>query len=200
MNIITSLHPLLETAKLRHDPVIIRVNKFEEEATTKFIKSMSDAQSTGQPIIPIVIDSYGGYVDSLIAMADCVRASPVPVAMIVEGKAMSCGAMLLSFGTPGLRFISPNSRVMVHEVASGTWGKVNDMRYNVAETARLNAWAFEQLDRNCGKPAGYFAGIVHEKGHADWFMNADEAISHGLAEHKRVPVFQTTIHVKHELK
>lgn len=200
MNAIIKVHPLLEECKLRNNPVVIRVNKFDEDHAAKFCAALSQAQNTGQPIIPVVIDSYGGQVYSLIAMIDAIKSSNIPVATIVEGKAMSCGAILMSFGTPGYRFIGPNATVMIHEVANGTGGKIEEIKADVAEAERLNKWAFEQLDRNCGKTPGYFQNLVHEKNHADWYMGADEVISHGLAEHKRLPAFHVTVAVNFELK
>jgi hypothetical protein len=40
---------------------------------------------------------------------------------------------------------------------------------------------------NCGKPDGYFSKLVHEKGHADWFLDADECKKHNMANHSRIP-------------
>ena len=50
MNIIKDISKRLEKVELRYNPVIIRVNKFDEEAAEKFSNQMSAAQSTG-PLI-----------------------------------------------------------------------------------------------------------------------------------------------------
>ena len=49
------------------------------------------------------------------------------------------------------------------------------------------------MARNCGKPEDYFTKIIHDKGHADWFLDADEAIEHGLCQHKRVPELKVNV-------
>ena len=54
--------------ELRQDPVIARVNEFTEQAAEKLSTDISAAHNTGQDIIPIVIDSYGGEVYSLMSM------------------------------------------------------------------------------------------------------------------------------------
>ena len=36
---------------------------------------------------------------------------------------------------------------------------------------------------------------VHSKGHADWFVSAEEAKKQGLVNHLRVPKFQINISV-----
>lgn len=200
MNSIVKVHTLLEECKLRNNPVIIRVNKFDEESASKFNSALSAAQNSGQPIVPVVIDSYGGQVYALTSMVDAIRASTIPVATIIEGKAMSCGAMLASFGAKGYRFVAPTATIMIHEVSSGMHGKVEEIKADAAETERLNKWAMDSLDQNAGRTPGYFAGLIHEKAHADWYLTPDELISHGLADHKRVPSFHTTVSVNFELK
>ena len=94
----TEFSSLLKDFELKHQPVIIRVNKFDEKAAQDFNSKMASAQSTGQKVVPVVIDSYGGQVYSLMSMISAIKSSEIPVATIVEGKAMSCGAVLLSFG------------------------------------------------------------------------------------------------------
>ena len=84
---------------------------------------MALAHSTGQKVIPVVIDSYGGQVYSLMSMIAAIESAELPVATIVEGKAMSCGAVLLSFGEQGMRFADPHATVMIHDVSSGGYGK-----------------------------------------------------------------------------
>ena len=58
----TEISPLLKDVELRNAPIIIRVNKFTEDSAKKFHNEMARAHSTGQKIIPVVIDSYGGQV------------------------------------------------------------------------------------------------------------------------------------------
>jgi ATP-dependent Clp protease protease subunit len=107
MKIVYKKDPLIHKCELNRTPVIIRVNKFDEKSAQEFSEKMSDAHNTGQPVIPIVIDSYGGQVYSLMAMISEIEHAELPVATIVEGKAMSCGAILFSFGNKDMRFMDP---------------------------------------------------------------------------------------------
>ena len=118
-----SVSSLIKELELNQNPVIVVVNKFDEQAADEFRNKFSIAQSTGQNVIPVVIDSYGGQVYSLMSMISTIRSSKIPVATIAEGKAMSCGAVLLSFGQEGMRFMDPDATVMIHDVASGQHGK-----------------------------------------------------------------------------
>ena len=111
--------PLIKELELHKNPVIIRVNKFNEESAKDFATKIAMAHNTGQQVIPVVIDSYGGQVYSLMSMISAIKNSDLPVATIIEGKAMSCGAILFSFGEEGMRYMDPYATVMIHDVSSG---------------------------------------------------------------------------------
>lgn len=196
----TSVSHLIKEVEMRHNPVIVRVNKFDEDAAKKFDQEVARAHNTGQKIIPVVIDSYGGQVYSLMSMISAIKHAELPVATIIEGKAMSCGAILFSFGEEGLRFMDPNATIMIHDVSSMEFGKVEELKANTKETDRLNSIVYTMMARNCGKKDDYFMKIVDKKKHADWFLDANEAKKYGLANQLRVPKITVAINVEIELE
>jgi ATP-dependent Clp protease protease subunit len=177
----------IKEAELRYNPVIITVNEFNEEAAHKFCTDMAKAQNTGQPIIPIVIDSYGGEVYSLMRMIDAINTSKIPVATIVEGKAMSCGVILASCGSKGQRYIGSNATLMVHDVSSGNWGKNAEIQSGADETKRLNEKIYEILAKNTGKEASWFHKKINKRGRADWFVTPEKAVEIGFSDIIGVP-------------
>ena len=183
----SEIDPKIKEIELRKQPMMIRVNKFDEESAKKFALEMGQAHNTGQKIIPVIIDSYGGQVYSLMSMISAIKHAEIPVATIVEGKAMSCGAVLFSFGDEGYRFMDPNATVMIHDVSSMEWGKVEEMKAGAAEADRLNTIIYTMMAQNCGKKDDYFMKIVDKKKHADWFLDAAEAKKHNMANQLRVP-------------
>jgi membrane-bound ClpP family serine protease len=61
--------PLLKEPKFIDDlPITIRVRKFDEPSAKEFSNLMNKAQNSGQPVVPVIIDSYGGQVYSLMSM------------------------------------------------------------------------------------------------------------------------------------
>lgn len=196
----TKVSPLLKEFELRKTPIIVRVNKFDEESALKFDQEIAQAHNTGQKVIPVVIDSYGGQVYSLMAMISSIKNAELPVATIVEGKAMSCGAILTTFGTEGMRFMDPNSTIMIHDVSSGDFGKIEELKSSVGEAERLNDIVYKMMARNCGKKEDYFLKIVDQKKHADWFMGAEEALKHNIVNQLRVPKFNIDISVSIEFE
>lgn len=175
--------------------ISITVNEFTEAATVKFREAVNKAQSTGQTVLPVIIDSYGGYVHSLFSMIDMLEASTIPVATIATGKAMSCGAVLLSCGKQGMRYASPNSTILVHQVSSGTWGKTSDIKIKVEETDRLNKRLLEILGKNTGKKAGYYEKMIKDHNHGDIYMTPEEAKKHNLINHIGIPSVTTEIKI-----
>jgi len=123
----------------------------------------------------------------LMSMVSDIRHSRIPVATIVQGKAMSCGALLFSFGTEGYRYMDPDATLMIHDVSSMSWGKVEEIKASAEETSRLNKKVYQMMAKNCGKRKNYFLDIIHEKGHADWFLEFDDAKKHNLANHGHIP-------------
>ena len=182
-------------------PKVVVVTTFDEEAAKLFRQEMSYAHRTGQPIIPVVIDSYGGDCYALFSMIDTIRSSKVPVATIIQGKAMSCGAILFSCGTEGYRFIAPNSTVMIHDVSSwmGIAKKTEEVLTDARETARLNKKVYHIMDKNCGQKTGFFWETVQSKSRADWYITPREAIRLNLANHVKIPTLCTEVRVEMRL-
>ena len=199
MNIIKYFSPLLKDPELVEDlPIIIRVRKFDEDSANEFAKQMCKAQNTGQPVIPIIIDSYGGQVYSLMSMISDVRHSKIPVATIIQGKAMSCGSVLASFGAEGKRYMDADATVMIHDVSSMMEGKVEELKADANEAERLNKKIFYMMAENCGKEENHFLDIIHQRGHADWYLAPHECKRHNLVNHLHVPTLN--INVKVEFK
>jgi len=196
----SKVSPLIKELELRKTPIIIRVNKFDEDSAKEFIYQMGLAHNTGQPIIPIVIDSYGGQVYSLMAMISAIKQSELPVATIVEGKAMSCGAILFSFGDEGLRYMDKDATLMIHDVSSAALGKVEEMKSSAEEANRLNEKVYQMMARNTGHHDKFYWELVQEKGRADWFIEADEAKRLNLANHLRLPKLEMEVKVEMEIR
>lgn len=177
-------------------PRSVFVTEFTENSAKKFAEDIHLAEDTGQAIIPIYIDSYGGYCDALTNMLDVIQSLSVSIATIAVGKAMSCGALLLSYGSDGYRYMGSNSRIMIHEVASGAWGKVSALKADTEESMRLNKMLLKIMSNNTGHEDDYYWNIIHEKSHADWYLTAQEAKKHNLINHIKFPRFDVNVDVE----
>ena len=169
----------------------ILVNEFTEFGVKSFKTDFDELNSSLMPIIPIFIDSFGGEIYSLLAMLDIMSTSTKPLATIALGKAMSCGSILLACGTPKFRFVGPHSTVMIHDAATFSFGKIEDLKADVGEAERLNHKIFDILNEKCNKPKGYFQSHVAEKKHVNWYLDSKEVLKHGLADHIGLPVIDS---------
>ena len=199
INFIADVSPLIKEIELRSDPVVITINKFDEESANEFATLVSAAQNTGQSVIPVVIDSYGGEAYSLLSMIATIKSSKIPVATIIKGKAMSCGALFASFGEEGLRFMDKDAVLMIHDVSTMAFGKVEELKADARESDRLNKKLYTMMARNCGKSDNYFLDLIHDKGHADWFLEAEEAKEHNIVQQLRVPTLKGKVTVSIDL-
>ena len=178
-------------------PRAVTVNKFTEEGAAKFQKDMQDAVNTGQELIPILVDSYGGEVYALLSMLDSItqaKKSGVKIATVAKGKSMSCGAVLFSQGSEGYRYMSPFATLMIHDVSSWAHGKLEELKADVREAERLNNLIYNLMAESTGKDdPKYFWKIVHDMGRADWYLSANDAKHHNLANHIKLPSFKLKV-------
>jgi ATP-dependent Clp protease protease subunit len=183
-------------------PHIVQVRgEITEETAGDFANSFHIAESSGQSVVPIVIDSYGGDIYALLSMIDIIEASSVPVATVVMGKAMSAGSVLLSCGNEGMRFASPSSTIMIHSAwQTGISGNADEVKVDAEELIRLNQKILEVLSLNCGHSKTYFHKLMSKKKNTDWYIGPKEAVKHNLVNHVRIPEFNIQISTKVNFK
>lgn len=169
----------------------IVVNEFHDESVRVFKEKFDALQRDSFPIIPIYIDSFGGQIYSLLAMVDIIENSNKPVATIAIGKAMSAGSLLLACGSKDLRFAGRHTTIMIHDASSGAFGKIGEMKNDIKHVEKLNDILYDLLSKKCGhKNKDYFKKCIKEQGNLDWYLNAEEAKSHGLIDHIGIPKFE----------
>jgi len=129
--------------------------------------------------ILIIIDSYGGQVDSFMAIHDAIKLCRCDVATLCLGKAMSCGQMLLISGTKGKRFITRNSRVLVHAVSSFNWGNIHQIENDVKELKRIQKVLEGMIVSYTDIKPKHLTEIMSK----DSYLSAEEAVKLGLVDY-----------------
>lgn len=179
-------------------PIIIRVTKFNEDSAKDFADDMGKAHQTHQPVIPVVIDSYGGQVYSLLDMISQIKAAHLPVITIVTGKAMSCGAMLFMFGKK--RYISEDATLMIHPVSSNNGGKVEEVKASTNETDRLNQRIFRMAAQELNLKPNFFLQEIQKRQQAEWYLTSKEAKRLNIASHIGTPELRVKISLEYEFE
>lgn len=173
------------------DDDFIWVTEFDEESAKDFTEQALrlSSKDPARPLL-VYIDSYGGMVDSLATMISVLDSVPNKIVTVCMGKAMSCGAMLLSHGDE--RFVAPYGRVMVHEMSDSTMGNVNDVKVDAAELTRMNEQWMDWLAKNCGTTVKQLSRRFTNK-KRNVFLTPDQAIKFGLADKVGVPKIQKIV-------
>ena len=128
--------------------------------------------------IKLYINSPGGSVYDGLAIIDTMNYIEPDVQTIGIGLQASMGAMLLSAGAKGKRYVLPNSRIMIHQPSSGTQGKITDQEIALKEGIYLKKKLAEMLAKNTGKDVKQ---VIKDMDRDNW-MSAEEAKTYGLID------------------
>ncbi len=128
--------------------------------------------------IKLYINSPGGSVYDGLAIIDTMNFIQPDIQTIGIGLQASMGAMLLSCGAKGKRYILPNSRVMIHQPSSGTEGKITDQEIALKEGIFLKKRLAEIFAKNTGKDIK----TVEKDMDRDNWMSAEEALQYGIVD------------------
>ena len=126
----------------------------------------------------LYINSPGGSITAGMAIYDTMQFVAPPVATLCIGQAASMGAFLLAGGAKGMRYVLPNSRVMIHQPSGGFQGQVTDIDIHAREVLRMKKNLNAILAANVGKPEEQVA----EDTERDYFMTAEEAVKYGIVD------------------
>ena len=99
-----------------------------------------------------------------------------------------------------MRFAGPNATIMIHEVSTGSFGKVEEIKTDAKEVDRLNDKILKIMAKNIGKDEDYFLEEIHHKKHADWFIEPEEAKEMNMVNHIKVPEMMLTVDVKYKFE
>ena len=124
------------------------------------------------------INSPGGSVTAGLAIYDTMNYIKCDVSTVCVGLAASMGAVLLSSGAKGKRFVLPNAEVMIHQPSGGMQGQATDMQIHAEWILRTKKRLNEILAANCGKEYDVIARDTER----DNFMSAEAAVAYGLAD------------------
>lgn len=128
--------------------------------------------------ISLYINSPGGSVSSTLAMIDTMNHIKNDVSTVCVGIAASGGALLLSAGKKGKRFILPNAEVMIHQPLGGAEGQASD----IAITAEHILKTRDRLNKMLAKNTGQKLQKIEKDVDRDFFMDAETAVQYGIVD------------------
>ncbi len=128
--------------------------------------------------IHLYINSPGGTVTAGLAIYDTIQYIKSDVQTICLGQASSMGALLLTCGTAGKRYVLPSSRILIHQPWGGVAGQAADIGLQAREIIRMKKIIIQYFARHTGKDEEQVARDLER----DYYMSADEAVAYNLVD------------------
>jgi ATP-dependent Clp protease protease subunit len=169
-------------SRLLKDRIILLGTPVTEDVANVLVAQMLFLEMENpEKDISLYINSPGGSVSAGLAIYDIMQFVKCDVSTVCIGMAASMGALLLSAGTKGKRFILPNSRVLIHQPligGSGLQGQASDIEIHAKEMLKTKKRLTEILVKHTGKSFD----VVTVATDRDNYMSAEEAKEFGLVD------------------
>ena len=81
------------------------------------------------PPIKLHLTTHGGDVFAALSVIDCINELKIPVHTIVDAYTASAGTLISIVGAK--RYIKPHGHMLIHQVRSEIWGKMNEIEDEV---------------------------------------------------------------------
>ena len=131
--------------------------------------------------IYLYINSPGGSITAGMAIYDTMQYVPNDIVTVGIGMCASMGQFLLSSGTKGKRYATPNTRVLLHQPHGGFGGTTSD----VQTQAELIMSMKRQLASLTAAQTGKTVEQIERDGDRDRWFTAQEALEYGFIDHIR---------------
>jgi len=130
--------------------------------------------------IHFYVNSPGGSITAGLAVYDTMRFLRCDVATYCVGQAASMGAVLLTGGKSGKRFVLSNSRILLHQplITGILTGPATDLDIEAQEILRLRARLYEILANHTGQTPEK----IEKDCDRNLWLDAQEAINYGLVD------------------
>lgn len=166
-------------SRLLKDRIIFLSGVIEDHMANLIVAQLLFLQSEdSKKDISIYVNSPGGSISAGLAIVDTMKFIKPDVATYCVGIAASMGAIILSAGTKGKRFILPNAEVMIHQPLGGAEGQASD----IAITAKHIIKTRENINKMLAEATGQPLSKIELDTERDFFMGAEEAKKYGIVD------------------
>ncbi len=129
----------------------------------------------------LYVNSPGGSITAGMAIYDTMQFVPNDIVTVGIGMAASMGQLLLTAGTKGKRYITPNARVLLHQPHGGFGGTSSDIQTQAALILDMKKRLAEITAQQTGKSVEQ----INADGDRDRWFTAQEALDYGFVDHIR---------------
>jgi ATP-dependent Clp protease protease subunit len=167
-------------SRLLKDNIIFLGGQIDDHIANLVVAQLLFLQSEDpKKDISLYINSPGGSVSAGLAIVDTMNHIKNNVSTVCVGLAASMGAVILSAGEKGKRFVLQNAEVMIHQpLMRGLEGQASDIEISAKNIIKTRENLYKILAKNTGQP---FAKIEKD-GDRDYYMSAEEAKKYGIVD------------------
>lgn len=128
--------------------------------------------------IQMFINSPGGVINAGLAIYDTMHFIEAPVSTVAVGLAASFGTILLTAGTPGMRYALPNATIHLHQPLGGAQGQASDIEIAAREILRQR----DLLNGILKKHTKMDDAAIKHYTDRDFYMTPEKAIELGVVD------------------
>jgi len=165
-------------SRLMYDRIVYFMGTVNDDTCNTAVAQLLYLASVDERDISLYVNSAGGSVIDGLGLIDTMDYISCDVSTLCIGMAASMGAVLLSNGAKGKRFVLPHSRVMIHQVSSGAQGVLKDLEIELEQTRRCKNDVYKILADNTGKSLEEMEALCDRN---NWFIG-QEAVDLGIAD------------------
>lgn len=133
--------------------------------------------------IYLIINSPGGTVSDGLAVYDVMNSLNCDIVTVAAGIAASMGSFLLAAGTPGKRYITPSTEVMIHQPLGGVQGQATDISLVANHIQKIKIKLASIMAEKCGKERLELENDMER----DYWMSGEEAKEYGIVDYVGFP-------------
>lgn len=155
----------------------------DAEAATAVSRALMYLDGVGSEDITLLINSPGGSVTDGNVIIDTMASLHSDVRTVAIGQASSMAAQILACGTPGKRYATERSSILIHQPLGGVQGQATDMEIMVREMLRVKQETAQLLADKCHKDVEKVLSDIER----DYRMTALMAKDYGIIDHIGLP-------------
>ena len=168
-------------SRLLNDRIVFLGSAIDDDVANVVIAQLLHLESADpEKDISLYINSPGGSVSAGLAIYDAMQFIRCDVSTVCMGMAASMASVLTAAGTPGKRFITPNSQIMIHQPMGGAESRTQQTDFEIA--AKEMRKCRERLEGILAKHTGQPIETIHADSERDHWLTAEESKAYGLVD------------------
>lgn len=128
--------------------------------------------------IELHIQSFGGSIHDMWSLIDIIESSNTPIITYCNGYCMSAASLIFLAGH--YRLMYKHSTIMFHQLSSMTFGKMNDLVIEQAETESLHKEMIKYIKKKTNLKKKFYKRF--DKNKENIYMDAKKCLKHGVCD------------------